>query len=66
MMRGEREVTMRRGPDRRDIARQSYRERPPPPRYADREMRERERYAAPQRHPAGPPETHSDEIDPSD
>ncbi len=51
MLRGEREAATRRGPDRRDVARQIYRERPPPPRYADREMRERERYAAPQRAP---------------
>ena len=50
-LRGEREAAMRSGPDRRDVARQIYRERPPPPRYADREMRERERYAAPQRPP---------------
>jgi hypothetical protein len=51
MLRGEREAVMRRGPDRRDVARQINRERPPPPRYADREMRERERYAVPQRPP---------------
>jgi hypothetical protein len=53
MLRGQREAAMHRGPDRRDIPQRVARDRPPPPRYADREMRERERerYAAPPRAP---------------
>jgi len=54
MLRADREGAMRRGPDRRETARQLYRERPPA-RYADQEMRERERYAVSQRAPRRPP-----------
>jgi len=49
MLRGEREAALRRGPERRDIAQQNYRGRPPPPRYADRDMHDR--YGMPQRPP---------------
>jgi hypothetical protein len=49
MLRGQREAALHRGPDQRDIARPNYRGRPPPPGYADRDMRDR--YGTPQRPP---------------
>jgi hypothetical protein len=49
MLRGQREAALHRAPDRRDIARPAYGGRPPPPRYADRDMRDR--YGMPQRPP---------------